>query len=355
MSLMGKPLILLLLQLLLLHISHQATAFDVEVTPPKVSPPLTPQQCAAAFARLRFHEFDFSRYNQFYERNSTITLAEAGVYTGPESIEEYVRFAHTSSPYIDAFAPNTFISHVVSVDRAAGRCAIMWTSKYSYRMSVEYSIPVNVTVSHLVKATFSYTRNVIERIDIRYVPAWLHIFFGRLLNTVPVKQYICKTIRDSCPQTHALNGNSSMHGCVRKLNALPTFTNGRADAFDFSCRALHAVFAGVNPRDHCAHISLFDQKDLAGNVKCQKSQNINAADLFTQTELELHFSDMRKLGVDPELGYKVKCEDAAEWKTPLGDGSGGCNWVAKRPGVRCGVDQADLACAKSCNPQCQIA
>lgn len=348
-----NPLILLFLQLLVLHASHQAFALNVDVAPSAESPPLTAEECSAAFARLRFREFDFSRYNKFYDANSTMTLAEAGVYTGPGSIEEYVRFAHTSSPYIDAFVPDTLISHLVSFDAAGGKCSIIWTPKYSYLMSGEYSIPVNVTVAHLVKVTYSYTRNIIERIDIKYVPAWLHLFFGRLVNTIRVKEYICATMRDSCPETHALNGNTSIHGCVKKLSALPTFTNSRADAFDFSCRALHAVFARLNPKDHCAHISFFDQKDPAGEVKCQVSQNIDAADLFTKTEMELHISDMAKLGVDPQFGYKVKCEDSMEWKSPLGDGSGGCNWVAKRPAVRCAVDQADLACAKTCNSQCQ--
>lgn len=49
----------------------------------------TPQECAFKFGQLRFAFSDFARYTDFFEESSTMTLANTGVYRGPDGIEEY--------------------------------------------------------------------------------------------------------------------------------------------------------------------------------------------------------------------------------------------------------------------------
>ena len=52
--------------------------------------------------QLQFGIFNYDAYNTYFDETSTLTLAQAGVYTGPDAIEEYVKFADENSPYIQA-------------------------------------------------------------------------------------------------------------------------------------------------------------------------------------------------------------------------------------------------------------
>ena len=53
-----------------------------------------------AFVLLQFGIFNYDAYNTYFDETSTLTLAQAGLYTGPDAIEEYVKFADENSPYI---------------------------------------------------------------------------------------------------------------------------------------------------------------------------------------------------------------------------------------------------------------
>ena len=45
---------------------------------------------------------DFDKYPDYFRPSTTFTLPEGGTYTGAEDIEEYVRFASSYSPFIEA-------------------------------------------------------------------------------------------------------------------------------------------------------------------------------------------------------------------------------------------------------------
>lgn len=312
---------------------------------------ITATDCALAFGRLELSLFNFDRYEDFFAPTSTMTLAEAGVFTGPDNIREYVQFAHPTSPYIETVTIERSAIHPVGFDAIARTCTFVSATVLTYGMSPRYSIPINVTTSSAAKITFDYTRNIVDRVHIFYTVPWLKLFFDKLVNTHAVKRFICHTMATKCKRTYVRNGATSITGCIRKLDALPIFSDGRVDGFDFGCRSLHAVFARVNSA-HCAHISFFDQVDPDGKIKCQTSQTIQVSDLYSQEEINLYRSEVAKAGVDPDIGYRIECVDSSVWTSPLGDGTGGCNWVAMRPKERCAVDQADVACRKTCSPLC---
>lgn len=47
------------------------------------------QECAGKFLELRFAYLEFARYSEFFDESSTMTLANTGIYRGPDAIEEY--------------------------------------------------------------------------------------------------------------------------------------------------------------------------------------------------------------------------------------------------------------------------
>lgn len=60
----------------------------------------TPQVCLIGFQGLQFELFGFDNYPNYFREDSFIQLSQAGTYIGPDAIEEYVRFATSTSPFI---------------------------------------------------------------------------------------------------------------------------------------------------------------------------------------------------------------------------------------------------------------
>ena len=54
-------------------------------------PSLTMNECLGGLAASGFDFSLFSRYDDWFDNNSSMTLAQTGTYTGRDDIEEYVR------------------------------------------------------------------------------------------------------------------------------------------------------------------------------------------------------------------------------------------------------------------------
>ena len=67
-------------------------------------PSLTANECVGSFLALDppFNVGEFELYGNWFDNSSSMALAQAGTYKGVDDIEEYARFAYTSSPYIAA-------------------------------------------------------------------------------------------------------------------------------------------------------------------------------------------------------------------------------------------------------------
>ena len=65
-------------------------------------PSLTANECVRSYLTLDppFNLGRFELYGNWFDNNSSMTLAQAGTYKGAGDIEEYVKFAFPTSPYI---------------------------------------------------------------------------------------------------------------------------------------------------------------------------------------------------------------------------------------------------------------
>eukprot|EP01050_Picozoa_sp_SAG11_P049966 SAG11_NODE_27586_length_331_cov_0.668103_1_plen_91_part_00 len=54
----------------------------------------------SSFWDLRFDPWQFDRYGEFFDANSTFSLYPAGVFTGPGAVREDVKFASDESPFV---------------------------------------------------------------------------------------------------------------------------------------------------------------------------------------------------------------------------------------------------------------
>mmetsp|Transcript_20961 Transcript_20961/g.23230 ORF Transcript_20961/g.23230 Transcript_20961/m.23230 type:complete len:396 (-) Transcript_20961:26-1213(-) len=246
-----------------------------------------PTQCAD-FQALNFDILNYSEYDRYFDEESKLTLAQTGVYKGPDAIEEYVKFVDDSSPYIDAKSRFFGESELSGFDADTGTCKF---SIYTLQtLTLDEDITEGGTLSYgaLQNVYYSIPAVKIAKIHVYYSTEFLGEFFGRL-NTPNVAGFICDVLTGaSCKDTDIpmLNGNLSQQKCMRKVLKLPV-AEGEKNYIDSNtrgCRALHVVFAASNSF-HCAHVSLVPAQDSKGNIKCQTSANIQPSELFMEAEI----------------------------------------------------------------------
>lgn len=263
--------------------------------------------CNAAFASLHFDPEDYYRYDTFFDDESTLTLAQAGIYRGPEGIEEYVRFAHESSPYVenhDILYSQTFLK---SFDRENDRCKFMAHRVHRYEMDPSTVRESTFLAGTLLQIEYDFVQNYIPSMDVFYTEEFLLFMFGVVFNTEKTRDFICSVSEKSCPDT---NMDMSHQECLDELERLP-IASGNASAIsvtgrDFGCRALHAVFAQLNS-NHCPHISFEPQEDSEGKVKCQKASPLSPSDLFDKEDLEafLEFLESKESIIESSTGIEI--------------------------------------------------
>ena len=97
-------------------------------------PSLTANECVGSFLALDppFNPGIFDLYENWFDNNSSMTLAQAGNYKGVDDIEEYARFGFPSSPYIATIGTFREDSSFVSFDAEKRSCVMM--AKYHNRV-----------------------------------------------------------------------------------------------------------------------------------------------------------------------------------------------------------------------------
>jgi len=254
-------------------------------------------ECFVGFAALNFSILNFPAYPTYFNEASYMQLAQAGQYYGPTDIEEYVRFATPSSPYVESLVGLESQQDFAGID-ADGLCMFRTISKSRYRTSAP-AVAVNADIMVMNKAYYNVSSAKLDRIFIYYSEAFLDFFFAVLLNTDSLRQSVCTTMRDSCSSTWSLNGYSSISQCTSALSSLPVARGGlyHIDGKSQGCRALHAVFAALNP-NHCPHISFAPQIDFKGAFKCQSSGLVDPATLFSSSDLSAYETFGQSIGFD---------------------------------------------------------
>lgn len=224
-----------------------------------------PEECAG-FLSLGF---DFTNYNQYpvwFDDNSTMILAQAGVYQGPENIEEYVKFANIDSPYVvDSVDLNT-TSSIVGFDPNSGTCTFLRFSVATYELDPTNTAGYSFITGYMLKFFYSIPKNKIDNINVYYTVDFLDFFFGTALDTQQSREYVCDVLGSTgCDDIYVLNGSPSPGACVGELESLPKGEGplSRVDGNTQGCRSLHATFAQENSK-HCAHISFTPAEDPNG-------------------------------------------------------------------------------------------
>ena len=253
-------------------------------------PPLTKADCLLTFTALNFDIANFDRYPEYFHDDSTLVLSEAGEYKGATDIEEYIRFASQTSPYIlksDSVA-GKFMVH--SVDVEARTCSYVVYQTFLYQMDPTTAREANVLVNLLLKLTYSYDEAYFPSTSAFLTPQWLTAFFGLLTSTDKIRNKICE-VSEGC-ESEGVNVGMTREECISKLEELPLVTNNEHfDGYDYGCRVLHAAFAGTNKK-HCPHISFDPLEDSKGNVKCQQSANMQVSDQFDDLILKDFVSEV---------------------------------------------------------------
>ena len=184
-------------------------------------PSLTANECAGSFLgldpRLNLPEFDL--YENWFDDNSIMTLAQAGNYKGAVDIEEYVRFSFPSSPNIAAFGSFRADTSFVSFDAENRSCVMMSEEHARYQLS---EMAGNELFEFVVMYTLEwrFDDQKVGNINVYFDPSFLAHFFSAL-STPAADNFVCQTMRDSCADVWAANDLTSLGECEAKLAALP--------------------------------------------------------------------------------------------------------------------------------------
>ncbi|KAJ8601595.1 hypothetical protein CTAYLR_008452 [Chrysophaeum taylorii] len=258
-------------------------------------------KCITGFRRLAFVYNNFDMYPTYFNEESTMTLAQAGTYEGPEDIEEYVRYATASSPYVLSKLDLELLTTFTSFDAETGICQFVTVQHSDYTMNPKVALATRLSLVSMNKAYYDVRNHYLPRVDVFYPLDFVNYIFGKVLNTRQTREFICGVMADNCTFTR------NMDDCVADLDALPTFASSllHIDGNCEACRDLHGVFARNNPENHCPHISFEPTADPKGRFKCQESSNILPTDLFDDGDFALFNSFCEDVGIDPDQGYKT--------------------------------------------------
>lgn len=302
----------------------------------------TINQCAE-MAALDVDLFNYDRYDEYFDDNSTVVLPQAGVYKGADAIEEYLRFPSASSPYVLSETRLNSTMQFMGFDPIAGECHFLFLVVTQNQMdplttALVDSVPAKINVGAMYKSSYRISTNNIARIVIYYTPAFLSFTFGTVLNSDKTRRFVCGVLSsEGCNASASLEGNqvTSMEECQSRLGSLPT-AQGSESYFDGNsqgCRVLHAVFASHNPKQHCPHIGFVPQADPTGIVKCQTSQEIRVDTLFTPMEVEAFLDfcvqESQTLGTTDCFRLAVSDDNEYETNTTMKPTTGALTSAAK--------------------------
>jgi hypothetical protein len=244
----------------------------------------TAEQCFAGFAQFAFDVTRFDLYPIYFKNDSTVVLPQGGIFTGPDDIEEYIRFLAPSSPHISSFLPLAQAPNFKSVDPETGTCEFLAMQTAQYSMNPETALNSTFNSANMSKMRFELNGNYLSAVFIYYPQSFVDFLWGKVFATSRTLDFMCSVMRDNCPDIDGAKiGNEE---CTMRLAELPIHTNGNIDGLDQGCRVLHSVFASTNNK-HCPHLAFESTPDAAGNVVCQESANTNISDYFDEQDLEV--------------------------------------------------------------------
>ena len=98
-------------------------------------PSLTLPECAGGFIAAGLDLRKFELYDTWFDENSTVTLAQAGVYQGVHDIKEYLQFIVPVSPYISANGLLHDEKSLANFDEKKRSCVFLFMYHTRFQMS----------------------------------------------------------------------------------------------------------------------------------------------------------------------------------------------------------------------------
>ncbi|CAB9501020.1 expressed unknown protein [Seminavis robusta] len=260
---------------------------------------VTPEMCFQGFGGLQFRFDAYDRYNEFFRNDSSLISITAGIYTGPENIEEYVRFGGTTNPMV-GLADGYHQPGLRGIVNGTCEILLFTNSWYEFLPGAARGGKMNATLMSLIE--YDAIENYMKNFILYLPPAWMDGIFAQYAGTDRTRDFVCRTMRDSCPDvweaneevfsqaTVAMEGRAAdqdLIPCKSLLRDMPHVegANLYVDGDSQGCRALHSVYASTNS-DHCPHMSFVPIKDVNGKIKCQESAGLSTSDYFTQEDLD---------------------------------------------------------------------
>jgi hypothetical protein len=230
----------------------------------------------------------YNCYSIYFCESSTVTLAQAGIYQGPEDIKEYFWYADTFNLLFLESTLMSELSFVPCLDKDTGVCECEFlyflTSSYELDQAVSGGKAFNVRV--MLKISLDLNDNKVSSLNAYYTDFFLAMFFANLSSTTSTSLTFCVFGVFGCTEVHELNGSPTLEECIASLEALHATSDGPyVDGDSFSCRNLHSGFALNNPK-HCPHISFIPLEDENGLIKCQTSQQMLVSNLFSADNIQ---------------------------------------------------------------------
>ena len=257
--------------------------------------------CLTSLQQLGFNNnfYSFAKYPCYFRNTSYIKLAQAGIYIGPDSMEEYIRFASESCPYFRSWEildTEFKMPTVTSIDQATNTCTIRASNHVFAKLSKPFG-GASFELAIMVQLLLNRDEMYIPAVHVHFPTTFIRPFMSALASPAG-RRYVCRTMEESCPSTWAANGFDSAAACVAELSTRNE-TDGPWAHFDADtqgCRLLHAVFANENS-DHCAHISLTPMADPNGVTKCHVSSGYSPMDMFSEDDMNQYESYAAKRGL----------------------------------------------------------
>ena len=247
---------------------------------------------------------DADNYSKFFNDDSVMILPQAGNYTGPTSILEYVLFFFgAASPVIRESSFLRCDRRFMKYNEESGTCSFQ-----------DLCLVEGMLINPLIKrfsTKISYTAmthlelnpeiQVIESVFlVDFEEPFLSFIFGEAAKSDVTREFACSVMADACSVT------LDEENCIEKLAAL-SVAEGPHSHFDGNsqaCRFLHSTMALENDK-HCAHIAFEPTLDEDGKMKCQESQGMLRTDFFEESDIEAHRRFQKNVGIVPGEGFKL--------------------------------------------------
>lgn len=253
----------------------------------------------------------------WYTDSSTLFLQQYGIYTGRNSIAEYLRLNG------DLFSDLCIVqdtSTLVDFVPEAGYCDV--TFGYVVQTSINPSVTsytglIEVLVGYRLQYPMPTDPKLLElhQTALFYPNDFMKRGLSDVYDLPKAVNRVCTIMQNNCTDVFQANGYHTLEDCTEELALLPRRVETPDgvmydDGNSTGCRILHSFLARENAV-HCPHISYAPMEDVNGKTKCSESAYLDAKDYFSEASFEGLERIKEKYGFDDNRPYSLVEESEA--------------------------------------------